>query len=52
MLSIVIIILIIQQISPTYQLQTIQATLASTVELPCSAVNQSIESTNPGQVNA
>jgi hypothetical protein len=51
MLSIVIIILIIQQISPTYQLKTIQATLASTVELPCSVVNQNNESTNPAQVN-
>ena len=37
MLSIVIIIIIlIQLFNPTYQLKTIQSTLASTVELSCS----------------
>jgi hypothetical protein len=51
MLSIVIIILtfIIQQ---TYQLETIEAVLSSTVELPCSVTGQNIQSTNPAKVNA
>lgn len=53
MLSIVIIIIVlIQQFSSTNQLKTIQATLASTVELPCSIINQNIEPTNPAKVNA
>jgi len=51
MLSIVIIILIIQQFYPTYQLKTIQATLSSNVELPCSVINQNFESINPAKVN-
>lgn len=54
MLSIVIIIILvlIQQFSPTYQLRIIQATLASTVELPCSIINENNEPTNPAKVNA
>jgi len=51
MLSIVIIILLIQQFYPTYQLKTIQATLASTVELPCSTIIQNTELINPAKVN-
>jgi len=51
MLSIVIIILLIQQFYPTYQLEAVQAAISSTVELPCSVINQNIESTNPAKVN-
>ncbi len=53
MLSIVIIIYILltQQPYQTYQLETIEAALGSTVELPCS-VGQNIEPTNPAKVNA
>jgi hypothetical protein len=53
MLSIVVIIyiLLIQQPYHTYQSETIQAALASTVELPCS-VGQNIEPTNPAKVSA
>lgn len=53
MLSIVVIIsiLLIYQPYQTYQLETIEAALASTVELPCS-VNQNIEPTNPAKVYA
>lgn len=53
MLSIVVIIyiLLIQQPYQTYQLETIQAALASTVELPCT-VGQNIEPTNPAKVSA
>ncbi|CAF1633648.1 unnamed protein product [Adineta ricciae] len=51
MLSIVVIIsiLLIYQPYQTYQLETIEAALASTVELPCS-VNQNIEPTNPAKI--
>ncbi|UJR27871.1 hypothetical protein I4U23_009136 [Adineta vaga] len=51
MLSIVIIIsiLLIYQPYQTYQLETIEAALASTVELPCS-VSQNIEPTNPAKI--
>ncbi|CAF1498227.1 unnamed protein product [Rotaria magnacalcarata] len=51
MLSIVVIIyiLLIQQPYQTYQLETIQVTLASTVELPCS-IGQNIEPTNPAKI--
>ena len=42
MLSIVI-LLLIQQIHLTHQTRIIQATLTSTVELPCSSVNQTLE---------
>jgi hypothetical protein len=52
MLSIVIIILLIQQFYPTYQLEIIQPALSSTVELPCSITSQNIEPTDPAQVNA
>ena len=51
MLSIVIIILLIQHILPTYQFQTIQSALSSTVELPCSITSQNIEPTNLAKVN-
>jgi hypothetical protein len=51
MLSIVIILFIIQQFYPTEQLKSIQATLASTVELPCLVVNQTIESASAAKVN-
>jgi len=51
MLSIVIILFIIQQFYPTEQLKSIQATLASTVELPCLVVNQTIESASTAKVN-
>ncbi len=48
MLSIaIILLLLIQQFHPTDQLKTIQATLASNVELPC--INT--ESTNSAKVN-
>lgn len=50
MLSIVIYISILL-IQTTYQLETIQVALASTVELPCS-VGLNNESTNPGKVSA
>jgi len=51
MLSIVIIILLIQQFYPTYQLETIQAALSSTIELPCSSItNQNIEPTNSAKI--
>ena len=53
MLSIVVIIaiLLIHQPYPTYQFETIQAALASTVELPCS-VGLNTEPTNLGKVSA
>jgi hypothetical protein len=52
MLSLIIILLLfIQHFHPTEQLKTIQATLASTVELPCSVVNQTTESVNAAKVN-
>jgi hypothetical protein len=51
MLSIVIIILLIQHIPPTYQLATIQSALSSTVELPCSITSQNTEPTDPAKVN-
>ncbi len=51
MLSLIIILLFIQQFHSTEQLKTIQATLASTVELPCSVVNQTIESASTAKVN-
>ncbi|CAF0941235.1 unnamed protein product [Rotaria sordida] len=50
MLSIVIITLILQQFYSTYQLETIQTALSSTVELACSLTNQNIESTNPAKI--
>lgn len=50
MLSPVLFILI-QLISASYQLETIQIALAGTTELPCSA-GLNIESTNPGKVSA
>ncbi|CAF2886222.1 unnamed protein product [Rotaria sp. Silwood2] len=50
MLSIVIITLIIQQFYLTYQLETIQAALSSTVELACSVTGQNIEPTNPAKI--
>ncbi|CAF1485282.1 unnamed protein product [Adineta steineri] len=51
MLSIVVItyILLIQQPYQTYQLETIEAALASTVELSCS-VGQNIEPTSPAKI--
>ena len=53
MLSIVIclLVLLLQQFSSTEQFQTIQVTLASSVELPCSTINQTSESINPAKVN-
>ncbi|CAF1298909.1 unnamed protein product [Adineta steineri] len=51
MLSVVVIIIfIIQQSYPTYQLETIQAVLSSTVDLHCSVVNQNLESINPAKI--
>lgn len=52
MLSIVIIILLIQQFYSTHQLETIQVALSSTIELACSVTSQRIQSTNPAKVNA
>ena len=53
MLSIVVIIyiLLIHQPYQTYQSETIQTVLASTVELPCS-VSKNIEPTNRAKVSA
>ena len=50
MLSIVI-LLLIQQIHLTHQTRIIQATLASTVELPCSSVNQTLEPIHNAKVD-
>ena len=50
-IPVIIIILLLQLPDPSDQLQTIQAILASTVELPCS-IGQNIELTNPAKVSA
>lgn len=50
-LAVLICLLLIHQPSPTYQFETIQAALASTVELPCS-VDRNIEPTNLAKVSA
>lgn len=53
MLSFVVIIhvLLVHQLGPVCPLETIEAALASTVELPC-AVGEHIEPTNPAKVYA
>ena len=50
MLSIVVLVLLIDQFQPAYQLETVQTALSSTVELPCSNANQNIDSRNSAKV--
>ena len=47
----IVICLLIQQFYPTEQLKTLQVTLASSIELPCSTVNHTNESSNPAKVS-